>query len=124
MAQEFSRRRFPKGAMAAALIPLVNLDTRRALAADRVPENDPMAQALKYVGASPRKARCGNCALYQKAAEADGHAACGIFQNRLVKGTGWCSAWVKGAWPRPLPRKRARRVFFAWKKFNRDGRHQ
>jgi hypothetical protein len=57
-----------------------------------------MAQALKYVEASPEEGKmCGNCALYQKAAEADGYAACGIFQNRLVKGTGWCSAWVKGA---------------------------
>ena len=99
MAQEFSRRRFLKGAMAgAALIPLVNLDTRRALAADRVPENDPMAQALKYVEASPEEGKmCGNCALYQKATEADGYAACGIFQSRLVKGTGWCTAWVQGA---------------------------
>ena len=58
MAQEFSRRRFLKGAMVgAALIPLVNLDTHRALAADRVPENDPMAQALKYVEASPEEGK-------------------------------------------------------------------
>ena len=53
MAPKFSRRRFLKGAMVgAALIPLVNLDTRRAFAADKVPEDDPMAQALKYVEAS------------------------------------------------------------------------
>ena len=80
----------------AALIPLVNLDTRRALAADRVPENDPMAQALKYVEASPRKVRCAATAPTRKLRKLTGTRLRHLPESPR-EGYGWCSAWVKGA---------------------------
>lgn len=104
MARELSRRALLRGAVAgAALIPLVQLDTRRAAAAERVAADDPTAQALNYKPDSsgmekPTKAGvegseqfCNNCALYMGEGE---YAPCTIFQGREVKGTGWCTAWV------------------------------
>lgn len=85
-------------ALAASAIPL-NL-----VAADEVPEDDAMAQSMGYVKDAstvdsakyPRWADsqfCNNCALYAGDASAE-LAPCSIFQNRLVRGTGWCNAWV------------------------------
>lgn len=107
MERKLSRRQILRGAMsAAALIPVVHLTTRPAMAQQRVTEEDPMAKALKYVedadaaeGLSrPDKAGmagadqyCHNCALY---VGEDEWGPCSIFQNRLVAGAGWCSAWV------------------------------
>lgn len=107
MERKLSRRQILRGAVtAAALIPVVHLGTRPAMAQQRVPEDDPMAKALKYVedadaaeglsrpdkaGVAGADQYCSNCALYDGE---DEWGACSIFQNRLVAGAGWCTAWV------------------------------
>jgi hypothetical protein len=89
-------------AIALSAIP-INL-----VAADEVAEEEPLAQAMGYVidatkvdtakfpkraGDAGAKQFCNNCALY--AGEADAETApCSIFQNRPVRGAGWCNAWV------------------------------
>ena len=90
------------GALALSAIPI------QLAAADEVSEDEPLAQAMGYrVDAStvdtskfPKRGGeagasqfCNNCALYAGAAE-DATAPCSIFQNRLVRGAGWCNAWV------------------------------
>lgn len=100
-----SRRKLLRGAVAsAALIPLVQLDARRAVAQDNmVTLDDPTAKALGYVedattapradkaGVAAADQNCASCALYQ----GDGDMApCTLFQGRTVKGSGWCTAWV------------------------------
>lgn len=101
---DLSRRNLLRGAVAgAALIPLVQLDTRSAAAAEMVTPDDPTAKALQYVedattanrmdkaGVAAADQMCSSCALYQ----GDGETApCTLFQNRIVKGAGWCTAWV------------------------------
>ena len=82
---------------------------RIALGADKVTEDDPTAAALGYkhdatsvdttkyakrAGEAGAKQFCNNCALYID--QGDGWGACSIFQGRLVKGEGWCNAWVAG----------------------------
>ncbi|MEE4360735.1 MAG: high-potential iron-sulfur protein [Pseudomonadales bacterium] len=104
MARQLSRRELLRGAVAgAALIPLVQLDARRAAAAERVTMDDPTAKALNYhadasglerpdkAGVAGADQNCGGCALYMGEGE---YAPCTIFQGREVKATGWCSAWV------------------------------
>ena len=93
------------GALALGAIPV------RLLAQDKVSEDDPTAQALGYkheasdvdTAAFPKRATeagqdqyCYNCSLYA-GSEGDEWAPCSIFQNRLVKGAGWCNAWVAKA---------------------------
>ena len=89
-------------AIALSAIP-INL-----VAADEVAEEEPLAQAMGYAmdatkvdtakfpkraGEAGAKQFCNNCALY--AGEADSETApCSIFQNRPVRGAGWCNAWV------------------------------
>lgn len=107
--QLINRRNFLKlgikasgGALALSAIPI------HLVAADEVAEDEPLAQAMGYrVDASavdtakfPKRAGdagatqfCNNCALYAGKVE-DDVAPCSIFQNRLVKGAGWCNAWV------------------------------
>lgn len=101
---QISRRSFLRGAVAtAALIPLVQLDSRKAFAAEMVTPDDPTAKALGYVedattanrtakaGVPGDQQHCGACALYQ----GDGpKGPCTLFQGREVVSTGWCSAWV------------------------------
>ena len=107
-----NRRKFLKlgvaaggSAIAMTAIP-INL-----VASDEVAEDEPLAQAMGYVkdaatvdtGKFPKRAGeagakqfCNNCALY--AGEEDAETApCSIFQNRLVRGAGWCNAWVAKA---------------------------
>jgi hypothetical protein len=77
-------------------------------AADEVTEDEPLAQAMGYrldastvdtakfpkrAGDEGAKQFCNNCALYAGTAE-DELAPCSIFQNRPVRGAGWCNAWV------------------------------
>lgn len=104
-----NRRKFLKlgvsaggGALALTAIP-INL-----VAGDEVAEDEALAQAMGYVkdasmvdtakfpkraGAEGEKQFCYNCSLF--AGEADAETApCGIFQNRPVRGAGWCNAWV------------------------------
>lgn len=107
-----NRRKFLKlgvaaggSAIAMTAIP-INL-----VAADEVSEDEPLAQAMGYTkdattvdtskfpkraGEAGSKQFCHNCALY--AGESDEELApCSIFQNRLVRGAGWCNAWVAKA---------------------------
>jgi hypothetical protein len=90
------------GALALAAIPMT------VIASEEVGEDEPLAQAMGYVvdagtvdtakypkraGDEGAKQFCNNCALY--AGEADAETApCSIFQNRPVRGKGWCNAWV------------------------------
>jgi hypothetical protein len=90
------------GALAVSAIPI------QLLAAEEVTEDEPLAQAMGYVKDAstvdtakfPKRAGeagatqfCNNCALYAGKAE-DETAPCSIFQNRPVRGLGWCNAWV------------------------------
>jgi hypothetical protein len=93
------------GALALSAIPI------ELIAADEVTEEEPLAQAMGYkkdastvdTAKFPKRAGdaggnqfCHNCALYGGSAE-DETAPCSIFQNRLVRGAGWCNAWVAKA---------------------------
>jgi hypothetical protein len=107
--KRINRRNFLKmgmtaggSALALTAIPIT------LVANDEVAEDEPLAQAMGYVtdaskvdtakfpkraGEEGAKQFCHNCALY--AGEADSETApCSIFQNRLVRGSGWCNAWV------------------------------
>jgi hypothetical protein len=79
-----------------------------ALALSAIPIRLPLAQAMGYrldastvdtakfpkrAGDEGAKQFCNNCALYAGTAE-DELAPCSIFQNRPVRGAGWCNAWV------------------------------
>ena len=107
-AKLINRRNFLKlggGAVALTAIPL------KLVAADEVSADETLAQAMGYVldastvdtakfpkraGEAGSKQFCYNCALY--AGEADAETApCSIFQNRPVRGAGWCNAWVAKA---------------------------
>ena len=107
-----NRRKFLKlgvqaggGALALSAIPV------QLLADDEVSADEALAQAMGYTPDAstvdttkfPKRAGeagaaqfCHNCALYAGAADA-AMAPCSIFQNRLVKGDGWCNAWVAKA---------------------------
>ncbi len=90
------------GALALSAIPV------QLLAGDEVAADEALAQAMGYVldaatvdtAKFPKRAGeaganqfCKNCALYAGTAD-DETAPCSIFQNRLVRGAGWCNAWV------------------------------
>lgn len=90
------------GALALSAIPIT------LIAAEEVAEDEPLAQAMGYVldaatvdtakfpkraGDAGAKQFCNNCALFAGEADAD-TAPCSIFQNRPVRGIGWCNAWV------------------------------
>ncbi len=90
------------GAIALSAIPI------QLMGADEVTEAEPLAQAMGYVldaatvdtakfpkraGEAGAKQFCYNCALYAGKPE-DELAPCSIFQNRPVRGAGWCNAWV------------------------------
>ena len=107
-AKLINRRNFLKlggGAVALTAIPL------KLVAADEVSPEEPLAQAMGYVvdaatvdtakfpkraGEAGGKQFCNNCALYAGEADAETEP-CSIFQNRLVRGAGWCNAWVAKA---------------------------
>jgi hypothetical protein len=90
------------GALALSAIPM------QLIADDEVTSDEPLAQAMGYVldaatvdtAKFPKRAGdaganqfCYNCALYA-GKEEDEVAPCSIFQNRPVRGIGWCNAWV------------------------------
>ena len=90
------------GALALSAIPI------QLMAAEEVTEDEPLAQAMGYKSDAskvdtakfPKRAGdaganqfCNNCALYAGTAD-DETAPCSIFQNRPVRGAGWCNAWV------------------------------
>ncbi len=90
------------GALALSAIPI------KLIASDEVTEDEALSKAMGYVmdasavdttkfpkraGEEGAKQFCNNCALY--AGDLDSETApCSIFQNRLVRGAGWCNAWV------------------------------
>jgi len=83
---------------AASALPLI------ARASTPVEKNSPAVAALKYVEEASNAERadkmgfkgedqiCSNCRFYAKTDESWG--GCVLFQNRLVKGRGWCTGWV------------------------------
>lgn len=107
--QQINRRNFLKlgmqaggGALALSAIPI------HLVAQEEVGESEPLAQAMGYkldattvdTAKFPKRAGdaganqfCHNCALYAGTAD-DELAPCSIFQNRPVRGAGWCNAWV------------------------------
>lgn len=110
--KKISRREFIGTAIAAAaLCPVVAQGLVAAAHAGELPkvsEDDPTAKALGYVhdagavdtarfpkraGDAGSKQFCHNCKLYQ-AAEGEEWGKCSIFPGKLVKGAGWCNAWV------------------------------
>ncbi|KTG17632.1 MULTISPECIES: high-potential iron-sulfur protein [unclassified Guyparkeria] len=99
-----SRRRFVGGALASAVIPLMAIAPARAQDLVELSEDDPMAKSLDYKHeagdvehASYQAGQtCANCALYKPDQAGDGWGGCAIFRGKAVKGTGWCSSYVKG----------------------------
>lgn len=102
----YARRRFLELATAGvAMAPLcAGLTSRRALAQERVDEEDELAQQLGYVHdateVDPAEwpqyepgQLCSNCALYH-GEEGEEWGPCDIFGGDLVRAEGWCSAWV------------------------------
>jgi hypothetical protein len=107
-----SRRNFLKlgvkasgGAVALSAIPI------QLLGAEEVSPDEPLAQAMGYTTDAttvdtakyPKRAGeaganqfCHNCALFSGKPE-DETAPCSIFSNKLVRGAGWCNAWVAKA---------------------------
>ena len=99
------RRKFIQLSVAAATGAVV-LSGRHAVAQDlpKLTEDDPMAQAMKYVhdastvdaDSRPNPAEvqnCANCALIQGEDGAEWRP-CQIFPGKLVAAAGWCSVWA------------------------------
>lgn len=103
-----ARRQFIQLSAAAAAGAVV-LPGRKVRAQDmpKLTEDDPMAQAMKYVNdastvdAASRpnpaeKQYCGNCALVQ-GEDGQEWRPCQIFPGKLVNNNGWCSVWAPKA---------------------------
>ncbi len=105
---KIARRKFIQLSAAAAAGAVV-MPSRQAEAQDlpQLTEDDPMAQAMKYVhdastvdaASRPNPAEsqmCSNCALIQGE---DGQTwrPCQIFPGKLVNTNGWCSVWAPKA---------------------------
>lgn len=95
------RRLLERLALAVWLTPVTLRSAPAALAADAplLSVSAPEAQAVKYVedakqasGATPGS-NCANCALYQ-GAYGSTQGPCQLFAGRLVKASGWCTAWA------------------------------
>ncbi|MGB1189341.1 MAG: high-potential iron-sulfur protein [Pseudomonadales bacterium] len=101
-----TRREFLKRSSALAVLPLIPAMNLEALAAGKVPMDDPAAKALRYVedattakradkmGVAAADQLCSNCRFYITAKAEGDFAPCLLFQNRLVAGPGWCAGWV------------------------------
>jgi hypothetical protein len=99
---DLSRRRLLRQVGAGvALMPLVAIPLRAALAADLplVTADDPTAKALKYASDASKApdakpgSKCANCSLYQGAA-GSAQGGCLLFPGKAVKATGWCASWT------------------------------
>ncbi|MDH5339537.1 MAG: high-potential iron-sulfur protein [Rubrivivax sp.] len=101
-----SRRRFIQIVPLAGAAALLASRTAIAAGGPLVEESDPQAKALGYVADATKadKAKfkqyaagqhCGNCALYQGGAAAEG--GCALFPGKQVHNAGWCSAYAKKA---------------------------
>ena len=96
------RRLLQRLAVGASVAPLAASALRPSFAASAplLSVTAPEAKAVKYVedakdaqGATPGS-NCGNCALYQGAANS-AQGPCPLYQNKQVLSKAWCSAWVK-----------------------------
>ena len=95
-----SRRTAIKSLMYGAVITTVTVTGSRSEAeAVTLKEDDPTAKALHYVEDSHRAkeakpgSTCANCSLYA-GDKGSKEGACPAFGDKLVKATGWCSAWT------------------------------
>jgi hypothetical protein len=99
-AKSVSRRTIIKGGLAAgALLPLVDLLVRSAVAADApdLDPADPTAKALGYVTKSAKPGQeCSGC-LQFVGKPGDAKGGCNIFPGKKVAGGGWCLSYVKKA---------------------------
>ena len=69
----------------------------RANAQEKLSEDDPTAQALKYIEVSEKEGQyCENC-MYIQGEDGAEWRPCGIFPGKVVAAKGWCSAWMKKA---------------------------
>ncbi|MDJ0700183.1 MAG: high-potential iron-sulfur protein [Woeseiaceae bacterium] len=102
------RRKFIQLSAVAAAGAFVHTG-RTAVASDlpQLSEDDPMAQAMKYVHdastvdaasrANPApEQNCANCALIQ-GNDGDAWRPCQIFPGKLVNNNGWCQVWAPKA---------------------------
>ncbi len=105
--KKIARRQFIQVSAAAAAGAVV-LPATRVEAQDmpKLTEDDPMAQAMKYVNdastvdaaSRPNPAEnqnCANCALIQ--GDSGDWRPCQIFPGKLVNANGWCSVWAPKA---------------------------
>ncbi|MEE4163046.1 MAG: high-potential iron-sulfur protein [Woeseiaceae bacterium] len=103
--KKIARRQFIQLSAAAAAGAVV-LPGQRAGAQDmpKLTEDDPMAQAMKYVNDAStvdpasrpnpiENQRCANCALIQ-GEDGQEWRPCQIFPGKLVNTNGWCSVWA------------------------------
>lgn len=95
------RRLLERLALAVSLTPAALRSVPSALAADAplLSVTAPEAKAVKYVedakqasGATPGS-NCANCGLYQ-GPYGSAQGPCQLFAGKLVKASGWCTAWV------------------------------
>lgn len=112
--QKFSMSRRRLLALSATGLPLVSLlASMPALAAAEtpckpVPDNDPVATAIKYVpdatkaasrpakmGVEGKDQTCQNCQLFTPNGKDTGK--CTMIATGCVQANGWCTAWVKKA---------------------------
>ncbi len=105
--KKIERRQFIQlSAAAAAGAVVLPAHTVRAQDMPKLAEDDPMAQAMKYVhdastvdaASRPNPAeeqRCSNCALIQ--GDEGAWRPCQIFPGKLVNADGWCSVWAPKA---------------------------
>ncbi len=99
-----SRRYFVTGALASVVVPLMAIAPAQAQELEKLSEDDAMAKSLDYkheagdVEHSSYQSgeTCANCALYKADAAGEGWGGCSIFRGKAVKGSGWCSSYVKG----------------------------
>ena len=105
---KIARRQFIQLSAVAAAGCFIN-PGREAAASDlpQLSEDDPMAQAMKYVhdasavdpdtrtNPAPEQ-NCANCALIQ-GNDGDTWRPCQIFPGKAVNAAGWCSVWAPKA---------------------------
>ena len=102
-----TRRTFIKTTAKLGLIPLLPVSMLSwGDDAKKIPTDDPVAKALRYIEDATQAARsdkmgviaadqlCSNCQFYTVSTSDAALGPCMLFQNRLVVGAGWCAGWV------------------------------
>jgi hypothetical protein len=101
-APSLSRRRLlERVAIALSLVPAALRSLPAAFAADAplLSVSAPEAKAVKYVedarqaSGATAGSSCANCGLYQ-GPDGSAQGPCQLFAGKLVKASGWCTAWV------------------------------